>query len=575
MKKYLLYLLLLFPFFMFSSNVDGNAFLDNESNHSGINIKFIPVSTSAEFSEGFTDLNGLFNISVISGVYDISYEKSGYQTYVLNQQFISSDVTLSDVTLSSNPIVYVSGDVSGNWVSTNTYVVNGNINIPSSQTLSIEENTEIKFQGYYSLQVNGTLNAIGTENNYITFTSNNSNPNITDWNQIIFNPSSTNSIMDYCIVEYGKEDFSNDDGIIRITTSGGVQIKNCIIRFSDEGGVSTNNQADNVLISNNVIYDCDVGIYVNGGSNSANYAINIIDNDISNGRIGIASGLNLDSTVIQNNYIHGFLVGVNTYSNLTFKNNIIYNNGGSGSGQFNTAFWIGNGQPKIINNTIINNANAISIWDSWDPNPILNSNIIAFNSGRGIYSVGANQPSLVTYNLFYNNGLGIGNNLPAGVGTVVTQNINGTDSDTYFNIFVDPNLASTNQNDSNFCELLPSSEAINAGDPNIYNPFNSSIIDIGAREFGDNLSVNEFSYDDKIIIFPNPVKNFVSIKSPSLTFNRISIYDYNGKLIKQIKQYSKVKEMTISELDFLSQGFYIFKIFNDKSQITSIRILKK
>jgi len=575
MNKNLLYLILIFPSFLFGSNINGYAFLDNNSNHNNINIKFIPVSGSAQFSEGLTDSNGLFNISVVSGVYNISYEKTGYQTYVLNQQFISSDITLADVTLSSNPLVYVSGDVSGTWVSTNTYIVNGNINIPVSQTLLIEENTEIKFQGYYSLQVNGTLNATGTESNYITFTSTNSNPSITDWDQIKFNTSSTNSIMEYCIVEYGKEDFSNDDGIIRITTSGGVQIKNCIIRHSDEGGISTNNQADNILIKNNIIHDCDVGIYVNGGSNSANSVINITNNDISNGRIGIASGLNLDATLIQNNYIHGFLVGVNTYSNLTFKNNIIYNNGGSGSGQFNTAFWIGQGQPKITNNTIINNANAISIWDSLNPNPILNSNIIAFNSARGIYSVGANQPSLVTYNLIYNNGLGIGNNLPAGVGTVVTQNINGTDSDTYFNIFVEPNLASIIPTDSDFCELLASSEAINAGDPNIPNPFDSSIIDIGAKEFGANLFVNEFSIDAKIVVFPNPIKNFVSIKSPSQTFNVVIIYDLNGRLIKKLSQDSKLKEMTILELDFLSQGFYIFKIFDDNTLITSVKILKK
>ena len=151
MNKSVFFILLLFPVFLFSSNVDGNAFLDNNSDHSDIVIKFLPVSTSAEYIEGFTDSNGAFNISVVSGVYNISYEKSGYQTYVLNDQFISTNMTLPDVTLSSNPIVYVSGDVSGNWVSTITYVVNGNINIPNSQTLSIEENTEIKFQGYYSL----------------------------------------------------------------------------------------------------------------------------------------------------------------------------------------------------------------------------------------------------------------------------------------------------------------------------------------------------------------------------------------------------------------------------------------
>jgi len=563
MKKYLIYLLLLYPILAICSNVNGNAFLDNDSNHSGITIKFLPVSGSAEYAEGITDSNGIFNVSVISGVYIISYEKIGYQSYTIDNQFISDDITLSDVTLNSSTIVYVSGNVSGNWISSNTYIVTGDITVPEGEVLNIEPNTEIKFDGFYSLLVNGTINAAGQQDNYIRFTSNNNNPTIENWNHIVID-SNEDNILDYCIIEYGQEFNADNNGII--TVYGKITVSNSIIRDSDDIGISVKGSG-NVLLIGNKISNCSLGILVSSNSSGS---IDIIENEIYNNEFkGMYINLTSATTTISQNIIHNNnFHGIQSWADVIIDRNIIFNN--------IDGIFIVEGQPNIINNTIIFNNDGIvlSDIDTYNPNPIIDSNIFYDNVNYGIRSEGVPMPSVVTHNLFYNNGSGVGNNLPVGVGTIVTENNNGTDSDTFYNIFDEPSFVSINPIESDFCELLESSEAINAGNPNIDNPFNSSIIDIGAREFEGNLSVNEFSNNNKIIVYPNPINDFVSIKSSNKEFNKVSIYDINGKLIKNINQPSLGFEMTLQISDFLKTGFYFFKIFEDDTLISTIKILK-
>jgi hypothetical protein len=51
------------------------------------------------------------------------------------------------------------------------YIVTGNVVIPAGKTLTIEPGVIVKFAGYYSLKVNGTLRALGSPTNRIVFTS--------------------------------------------------------------------------------------------------------------------------------------------------------------------------------------------------------------------------------------------------------------------------------------------------------------------------------------------------------------------------------------------------------------------
>ena len=568
MKKILFSLLLTFSICVYSSEINGSAFLDNTSDHSGIIIKFNPISPSAVYAETTSNSNGLFNLTVVNGVYSISYEKTGYQTYTIAEQLISSNETLANVTLNSGTIVNITGDVSGNWVNSKTYIVNGNITIPAGESLNIEPGTEIKFDGYYSMIVNGTLKAIGNENNFIKFTSNSTNPTNKDWNQIRINSSSILSEINYCVLEYGHKADFGDTGFIEI--DGEVTVLNSVIKDSEGTGIKvTLNYAGDVLIDSCEIKNCDYGIYNSGVGNVVISNNTIFDLSL----IGIYENIYDSQTIIKDNIVYNCsYTGVTSHSNIKIERNILYNNGNSNPN--GAAIFVGGGTPIITNNTIFSNKNGIGIYDNdfYNPQPILNSNIIVNNNGYGIYSQGVPKPSLVTYNLISSNTNGVGNNLPTGVGTVVTTNSNGVDSDAYYNIFSSPQLMSTNIADSNFCELESNSDAINAGDPTITNNINSTIIDIGAKESSTTLSVNAFDNPNKFIIYPNPAANRIKIQASNHTFNSIIIYSLNGKTIKKYSIESSTNEF---DIDDLKAGIYIMSVHNKKKEIHRYKLIKK
>ena len=231
----------------------------------------------------------------------------------------------------------------------------------------------------------------------------------------------------------------------------------------------------------------------------------------------------------------------------------------------------------IRNNTILSNAVEIGIYtsDFFSPNPIINSNIIINSTYYGIRSEGTPMPSLVKYNLFYNNNLGVGNNLPIGVGTVVTTNSSGVNSDTYYNIFSSPNLVSINPSESNFCDLNSNSQAINAGDPNIINNFNTTIIDIGAKESSNNLSIKEFLNND-FIVYPNPIINEIKIQSNNTAlFNKVTLIGVNGQIIKDNKFKNSVSDYTLEDLNNLKSGVYILNIYDEVGKSQQIKLVKK
>jgi hypothetical protein len=472
------------------------------------------------------------------------------------------DDTLADVTLNSNAIVIISGNVSGNWTNNNTYIVNGNIIVPSGQTLSIEQGTEIKFNGYYSLIVNGTLTANGTENSHIVFTSNNNPASRGDWNKIVFNGTSQISTLNFCTIEYGKED-SLWNGMIVIL--GKANITNSIVRETDGTGIGVQS-TNEILIQNNEIYNSTWGITVDDPG-TFNITSNFIHN-ASEGGILVRS--NTVNTTISKNIVGDCLYrGIGIFGMSTVNENIIYN----------TKFgvYVGKSEPSILNNTIFSTENGIVLNDdsSYNPKPIIKSNIIAFNTRYAIYSEGVPKPSIVTYNLFYDNDFGIGNNnLPVGTGVIVTVNNNGTDSDTYFNIFSSPNLKSILPEDPNFCELNSNSDAIDAGDPSTVNNYNSTIIDIGARESSANISTSDFQ-NNYFTIYPNPINNTVKIQAKgSQSFNKIVLFNIKGQTIKEYTLKNFVNEYSIDNLNFLKSGIYIMGIYSDTKNTQQIKLLK-
>jgi hypothetical protein len=109
--------------------------------------------------------------------------------------FLSEDVSAA---------TYVSGTYTTDmtWRSSNSpYIVVDDLLVDNGTTLTIEPGVTVKFDGKFSLVVNGTLNATGTASNPIIFTSNQSAPLKGDWDRIRLHGK--NNTMHYCEISFG------------------------------------------------------------------------------------------------------------------------------------------------------------------------------------------------------------------------------------------------------------------------------------------------------------------------------------------------------------------------------------
>lgn len=160
-----------------------------------------------------------------------------------------------------------------------------------------------------SLKVVGKMNASGTPENRILFTSAAENPKIADW--IGIHPVGDGSLIEYTIIEWSRTGISIGDeytpnsifrnNIIRYTLWGPIstgwsscQVYNNEIYECGHEGIDV--QGGDPKIENNTIYNCHVGIVVLRGS-----AV-VKDNVIIN--VGGAFHIGKDATpILENNYI--------------------------------------------------------------------------------------------------------------------------------------------------------------------------------------------------------------------------------------------------------------------------------
>lgn len=99
----------------------------------------------------------------------------------------------------------ISGPLSGN-MGPGDYLVVGDCSVNGGQTLTLMPGTRFLFTGHYTLRIlsNGTLHAVGTEEDSIVFTHQNPDTSC-DWSGIRFlYGANAASILSYCRVEYGR-----------------------------------------------------------------------------------------------------------------------------------------------------------------------------------------------------------------------------------------------------------------------------------------------------------------------------------------------------------------------------------
>jgi len=88
------------PTNVLSAAVAGKAFLQGQTDHSGITILFLAQSSNAKTDSTTTNMAGLYNIALVAGNYFIKFYKYGYypNNYYGLQSFIRKD-TLDDIPL--------------------------------------------------------------------------------------------------------------------------------------------------------------------------------------------------------------------------------------------------------------------------------------------------------------------------------------------------------------------------------------------------------------------------------------------------------------------------------------------
>ena len=257
-------------------------------------------------------------------------------------------ITFTFLNLSSKqlfPVVnatYVEGEITQDTVWTlvdSPFVVSNDVIVYPGVTLTIEPEVEVRFGGNFSLIINGTLIANGAENKLIKFTSEKEEPEAGDWASIKFEGSQSSSLR-YCVIEYGTNGITLENGtlniqksVIHLNSENGIEIMNGTVEvknneIAENGGSGIYIAGGNkVTVQDNTVSSNENGVTLTGNLTSE---INIQQNKIlSNAGSGIsleASGY--DKTIIRNNNIsanhYGFHVLTNTSTYIT--HNYISNN---------------------------------------------------------------------------------------------------------------------------------------------------------------------------------------------------------------------------------------------------------
>jgi surface protein len=106
---------------------------------------------------------------------------------------------------------------------------------------------------------------------------------------------------------------------------------------------------------------------------------------------------------------------------------------------------------------------------------------------------------------------------------------------------------------------------------NIINTYGWTIHDLGLSIGCNALSVNDYNLDKSIVLYPNAVKEVLTIKSDNF-LQKITLRDINGRVIVQVLLDNQ-KEKSISVSTFAS-GIYFAKIISDKGQLVK-KIIKQ
>ncbi|MBU1636533.1 right-handed parallel beta-helix repeat-containing protein, partial [bacterium] len=561
-------LLLLTATLSYGVSVTGVALLENETDHSGIEVKFEAVSPSAETDSVYTDSLGIFLSEIELGVYNVHFSKINYGTLVMDTIAFIQDTTLATVTLTNTE-----SDLSGSLndtIAPGLYRVTGDIFVDASDTLVILPGARFEFISPFGLAIYGHLNAEGTPDDSIIFSSLYEDAR---WSGIVFHPN-TIAIISYVFISNVSVRGEAGGGVTCLNSNaefshcsfvsnyaeiagggmyvrgGTLQIVDCV--FSDNicdylGGGLCSDLSCTLEISHCEFLHNQAGsgggITIGSGTTVFMNQCMIFQNDADGGGGGIysrhsTSGGLIEYCTISENTASGGGGGLyadGPQSISMRKCSIIGNQSSCYVGgclladsdihmdcckitgcqswiEGPNSIYIGGGAPTLQNCTIVGSNTRFYGEVKLEFTSALLTNTIIRNQGIGVYFDDSPHTTIEHCDIFSINGqsLAFEDDDPAHgpviLGNIFVTNANGDSCDTYYNIFEDP-LFIDAENDN--YHLQEGSPCIDAGDPNLpYDP-DGTIADIGAYYFPQTQAINDplSSLPTELILhqnYPNP-----------------------------------------------------------------------
>jgi len=374
------------------------------------------------------------------------------------------------------------GSVTGTWTKDNSpYKIYGDISVPANQTLIIEPGVKVIFQGHYHLSImNADLIAVGTPSDTILFTVADTNGLANGgedegaWEGISFSfgsESGDTNRLSFCRFEYIKDPYRFFHGFSKPK----LVITNCVFEhiYCTKGfwfestdadlknNVFRNNSGSSTLLD---LADSDVRLTGNRVENNsfnrlvrtAIYGFPVIERNVfknNDATYIIYSTEELNKPLICNNMIiNNRVLAYPVYivdCDARIYGNLIANNDKGG-------LYIKGGDPKVINNTIVNNSNLYCLRIETD-NGEFNGNILYGNTLSVYYRKGSSEPS-------FRNNL-----IEGGIAGFIGDPYTGPSSGNLDTIpeFINETTGTGSLFDAEMADfgLLPTSPAINIGDP--------------------------------------------------------------------------------------------------------------
>lgn len=370
--------------------IDGYAYLENQTDHSGIQVLFERTTPSTLFDSVNNDVNGYFSIQLEIGVYDVTYSKEDYFNRYLYEQSLFSNSTLPDVTLLER-----------------TTLINVPSDFPKIQSAineAISGDTVFVAQGTYVENINflgksitvGSLFLTTGDTTYIsqTIIDGNQNRSVVTFSS---GEDSNSVLIGFTITNGSAEDGggvyceNSNPSLQNLSISGNSQTGTGSLNGG--GGIYCNYSSPslvNVALISNSASSGGGGIYCYN-SNPSLLELTISENTAYSGG-GIycySSSPNLENVTIFSNSatVHGGGIYCKYYSNPSLVNVAITGNSTTGSsGRGGGIYCESNSSPILLDVTIISNTVTNvggGIYCKEYSSPYLTNVIISANSAIG------------------------------------------------------------------------------------------------------------------------------------------------------------------------------------------------